>query len=343
MKKLFSSFIAIVIVSVMITAPVIAATPTNSLDSGSPSFTFEVDKIIEAKEAEFPNGDMGQVFTTQAFVNVVEEGAKFSVEIGTGEGVRYSHTTIIVQYKDGTYGHYRGTFKDVDNFSGLDSLSNLVTVSDVFNNYPQVSAQGSFELYEYTIEDGLPDVDATVYVEMVFYDKISMRESYCFMFEHKAGSAPSAAVAPSASAASISAVPTASKVYINAKDVSFEAYNIDGSNYFKLRDLAYSVNGTDKQFDVSWDGTANAINLLSSKAYTATSGEMSKGDGNAKTAQATTSKLLLDGTEIQLTAYNIGGNNYFKLRDIGKAFNFAVDWDGANNAIQIVTSKSYSE
>ena len=40
---------------------------------------------------------------------------------------------------------------------------------------------------------------------------------------------------------------------------AFDAYNIEGSNYFKLRDLAYVLNGTDKQFEVGWDAAANAI------------------------------------------------------------------------------------
>ena len=41
-------------------------------------------------------------------------------------------------------------------------------------------------------------------------------------------------------------------------------------------------------------------------------------------------------------AYNILNNNYFKLRDIGEAFDFSVEWDNANNAININTDFSYS-
>lgn len=44
--------------------------------------------------------------------------------------------------------------------------------------------------------------------------------------------------------------PTASKVSVNGKDVSFEAYNIEGNNYFKLRDLAKALTGSNKQFEV---------------------------------------------------------------------------------------------
>jgi len=143
--------------------------------------------------------------------------------------------------------------------------------------------------------------------------------------------------------AKINVSPTASKVLVNGEVVEFEAYNIDGYNYFKLRDLAQAVNNTEKNFEVTWDAKNNAVNLISNKPYTSAGGELVKGDGKAKVATPTTSKIYKDGEEIYLTAYNISGNNYFKLRDIAKAFDIGVTWDGANNMIVIDTSISYEE
>lgn len=137
------------------------------------------------------------------------------------------------------------------------------------------------------------------------------------------------------------ATPTASTVLVNGAPVAFEAYNINDNNYFKLRDIAYILNGTGKQFEVGYDGAANAISLTSGQGYTAVGGEMEGKGSGAKTPVPTDSKILLNGTEISLTAYNIDSNNYFKLRDLGAAINFGVDWDGANNAIVIDTSKGY--
>ncbi|QOX64767.1 hypothetical protein FRZ06_16145 [Anoxybacterium hadale] len=136
---------------------------------------------------------------------------------------------------------------------------------------------------------------------------------------------------------------TASKVLVNSAATSFEAYNIDGNNYFKLRDIAKVVSGTAKQFDVEYNADVKAINLLSSKSYTAVGGEMAAGDGTAKSATLNTSKIYKDGTEIALTAYNIGGNNYFKLRDLAAAFNIGVTWDGTTNTVGIDTSLEYTE
>lgn len=138
------------------------------------------------------------------------------------------------------------------------------------------------------------------------------------------------------------AAPNSSKVLVNGNAVDFDAYTINQNNYFKLRDLAQILSGTSKQFDVTWDGAKNAINLISGKPYTAVGGEMARGDGTAKQAQANESAIYLDGELINLAAYTINGNNYFKLRDIGAAFEFSVSWDGASNTIAVDTSKGYA-
>lgn len=54
-------------------------------------------------------------------------------------------------------------------------------------------------------------------------------------------------------------------------------------------------------------------------------------------------RITLNGQEISLTGYNIGGNNYFKLRDIGKEVGFNVSWNGSTRTVEIDTSTSYSE
>jgi len=142
--------------------------------------------------------------------------------------------------------------------------------------------------------------------------------------------------------AAVTAKPTSAAVYINGQSVAFDAYNIQNNNYFKLRDLAIQLSGTGKQFEVTWDGARNAINLLSGQSYTSVGGEMTgKGTGDVA-AQTTTAKIYIDGKEVSLTAYNIGNNNYFKLRDIAQAFDFGVTWDGAKQSIVIDTNTGYT-
>ena len=143
-------------------------------------------------------------------------------------------------------------------------------------------------------------------------------------------------------AANIIASPTTSTVIVDGKQVAFNAYNINDSNYFKLREIAYALNKTEKQFKVVWDSDNDAIFLTSKQPYTAAGGEMAGRVSGNKTATQTNSRIILDGSDVQFTAYQIEGSNYFKLRDVGQAFRFNVSWDDARNTIIIDTSKEYS-
>lgn len=148
---------------------------------------------------------------------------------------------------------------------------------------------------------------------------------------------------PAASAEEVNIEAARSSVYINDMPQYFDAYNIDGNNYFKLRDIAYSVSGSEKQFEVTWDADRNAVGLISGIPYTAVGDEMQRERyASRKTAIPATSEVYLDGKEIFLTAYNIDGSNYFKLRDLGEALDFSVEWDGGRNAIYIETMYDYS-
>ncbi len=49
--------------------------------------------------------------------------------------------------------------------------------------------------------------------------------------------------------------------------------------------------------------------------------------------------IYLDGQQVELEAYTIGGSNYVKLRDIGEAVGFNVYWDGA---VQIDSDAPYT-
>ena len=58
------------------------------------------------------------------------------------------------------------------------------------------------------------------------------------------------------------------------------------------------------------------------------------------TATPSTQKVYVDGATVQMEAYNIGGNNYVKLRDVGEAVGFNVYWDG--RSVQIDSDAPYT-
>ena len=53
-------------------------------------------------------------------------------------------------------------------------------------------------------------------------------------------------------------------------------------------------------------------------------------------------RIIVDGKEAQMEAYVINGNNYVKLRDIGKAVGFEVYWDSENGCVQVESGKPYT-
>ena len=44
------------------------------------------------------------------------------------------------------------------------------------------------------------------------------------------------------------------------------------------------------------------------------------------TAEPTWQNIYVDGKQVSMTAYNIAGNNYVRLRDIGQQVGFNVYW-----------------
>jgi len=147
---------------------------------------------------------------------------------------------------------------------------------------------------------------------------------------------------PTPTTPTLTATPTASKVLVNGTSISFDAYTIKGNNYFKLRDLAKVLSGSEKQFEVTWDGGKNAIGLISGKSYTISGGELASGDGKTKTPTLSTAKIYVDGEAVTLVAYTINGSNYFKLRDVMQKFNVGVGWDKTTSTITIDSTLGYT-
>lgn len=140
----------------------------------------------------------------------------------------------------------------------------------------------------------------------------------------------------------VQAAPTASPVYVDGAEVAFDAYNIEANNYFKLRDIAYILSGTDAQFNVVWDYDLSAIAITTGEAYTEVGGELAQGDGTAQDYVSNSAPIYLNGELVDLTAYTINANNYFKLRDLGEALGFNVSWDSALQGVVVASDEAYT-
>ena len=120
-------------------------------------------------------------------------------------------------------------------------------------------------------------------------------------------------------------------------------YKIEGANYFKLRDVAMLLNGSEKQFAVEYDDAEKTVSITSGKPYAAVGGELAGTAGENENAILTNNAVFIDGEIVTMTVYKIGGANYFKLRDLGKALDFHVGYDDGIKTVFISGARGYEE
>jgi len=140
---------------------------------------------------------------------------------------------------------------------------------------------------------------------------------------------PAPQPAPQTPPAKPNAVLSPQKITVNGVEVTVEAYNIGGTNYFKLRDLAALLKGTPAQFDVGYDASRNAVVMTRGAAYDGAAA--TEFADNSASAVASPQTVELDGQAVDLTAYNIGGSNFFGLRELAAYLGYSVDYDEAAN------------
>lgn len=132
-------------------------------------------------------------------------------------------------------------------------------------------------------------------------------------------------------------------ILLDGEKIDIDAYLINGNNYFKLRDIAYLLNGTDKQFNVLWNKNTKEIDIRSNTSYTKVGGEMTKSPIKEIKTALSKSPIYLNGERVYLRAYKIDNNNYFKLRNIGKSLDISVVWDEKTQTVSINTKEGYME
>ncbi|MBM6977342.1 stalk domain-containing protein [Intestinimonas butyriciproducens] len=110
--------------------------------------------------------------------------------------------------------------------------------------------------------------------------------------------------------------------------------------------VAYVLNGSQAQFNVGWDGTANAITITTGEPYASNGSEMSTPFSGDRTHSPNQANVLVDGQASDLEAITLvddsgNGYTYFKLRDLGQAIGFNVTWDNNAKAIVIDSTQPY--
>lgn len=129
------------------------------------------------------------------------------------------------------------------------------------------------------------------------------------------------------------AYPSTQTVDVDGKTVEFQCYALkdaagNDTNYIKLRDLADILNGSAAQFEVGWDGQ---VTVTTGQGYTKNGSEQNTPFSGNRAYKEVTAQTMVDGKAADLAAFTLtddngGGYTYYKLRDLGTALGFKVDW-----------------
>lgn len=140
------------------------------------------------------------------------------------------------------------------------------------------------------------------------------------------------------------AIPSQQVVIWDGKETTMQCYNIDGYNYFRLRDVAETV--TDRidaqmhHFDILYHDTEKSIDILRGTDYKPFMGtdEYSIGTEKARAIPANT-QFMINGTRIQpgsVDGYVIDGYTFYRLRDIVDCLLLKISWCEEEKEIEII-------
>lgn len=251
-----------------------------------------------------------------------------------GENTFSSALINTVQLKDvGAVFVGEPTGGSVDHFGQVTGfeLPNSKTRGQYSNKFIDLGA-----LYQaaqpYGVESFKPDIEAS----QSFEDYINGVDSVVqYILTHGPATFETTAEAHASSA----------RVSVDGVQAGVSAYNINGNNYFRLRDLAAAFKSTDFAFNVEWDPQNHAFTIALGEYMPSAEDvpPLAQEVSVASRAKADMYAKQEDGSLIPLVcrAYLINGNHYIKLRDICAVMGVSVSWDSTSRLINVDTQKPY--
>lgn len=141
----------------------------------------------------------------------------------------------------------------------------------------------------------------------------------------------------------VEAVKNTKKVTLDGEEVMVGAYDVEGYNYLKLRDVAAILNGKKCQFDVGYDKPTKLITVELAKGYEKLEGDLAEIKDEKAKAIIRVIKILVNGEEKEVKTALINENNYMQLRDLGSLVGLGVGYDKVNKVIQLKSDAEVKE
>ena len=131
-------------------------------------------------------------------------------------------------------------------------------------------------------------------------------------------------------------------IEVDGKLHQLPAYLIEGNYYFKLREVAGMMQGTHGAFRVDWNSQQSSI-VITSGVETKEEKTSAVFDRASYDAVPSSAPVFIDGSYVNLKAYNIGDYTYFKLRDLGETLGFEIGWRERDKRVLISTEADTSK
>ena len=141
----------------------------------------------------------------------------------------------------------------------------------------------------------------------------------------------------------VDAVKNTKKVTLDGEEVMVGAYDVEGYNYLKLRDVAAILNGKKCQFSVGYDEPTKLISVELAKAYEKVEGDLAEIKDEKAKAIVSVKKILVNGEEKEVKTALINEYNYMQLRDLGALVGLNVGYDEVNKVIMLKSDAEAKE
>ena len=141
----------------------------------------------------------------------------------------------------------------------------------------------------------------------------------------------------------VDAVKNTKKVTLDGEEVMVGAYDVEGYNYLKLRDIAAILNGKKCQFSVGYDEPTKLISVELAKDYEKVEGDLAEIKDEKAKAIVSVKKILVNGEEKEVKTALINEYNYMQLRDLASLVGLGVKYDAANKVIMLKSDAEEKE
>ena len=141
----------------------------------------------------------------------------------------------------------------------------------------------------------------------------------------------------------VDAVKNTKKVTLDGEEVMVGAYDVEGYNYLKLRDVAAILNTKKCQFNVGFDKPTKLITVELAKGYEKVEGDLAEIKDEKAKAIVSVKKILVNGEEKEIKTALINEYNYMQLRDLASLVGLDVSYDAKNKVIMLKSDAEAKE